>query len=47
MYIATIDYYDHENDDIETVDKKVDDVLRAWGYPGREPLAMCEHIERL
>lgn len=36
-----------EDDDIETVDKKVDDVLRAWGYPGREPLAMCEHIERL
>lgn len=48
MYIATIDYYDHENgDNIETVDKKVDEVLRAWGYPGRKPLAMCEHIEAI
>ncbi len=89
MYIATIDYYDHEtghrkttvdprllfklvrsvrsvksgkvrndigigdvlviseDDDIETVDKKVGDVLRAWGYPGRKPLAMCEHIEAI
>ena len=33
--------------DIETVDKKVGDVLRAWGYPGRKPLAMCEHIEAI
>lgn len=36
-----------EYDDIETVDKKVGDVLRAWGYPGRKPLAMCEHIEAI
>ena len=36
-----------EDDDIETVDKKVGDVLRAWGYPGRKPLAMCEHIEAI
>lgn len=36
-----------EDDDIETVDKKVGDVLRAWGYPDRKPLAMCEHIERI
>lgn len=44
MYIETVD---KKVDDIETVDKKVDDVLRAWGYPGREPLAMCEHIEAI
>ena len=36
-----------EDDDIETVDKKVGDVLRAWGYPGRKPIAMCEHIEAI
>lgn len=36
-----------EDDDIETVDKKVGDVLRAWGYPGRPPFALCEHMERL
>lgn len=32
---------------IATIDKKVDEVLRAWGYPGRKPLAMCEHIEAI
>lgn len=36
-----------EYDDIETVDKKVGEVLHAWGYPGRKPLAMCEHIEAI
>lgn len=36
-----------EDDDPATVDKKVDKVLRAWGYPGRKPTAMCEHIERI
>lgn len=36
-----------EDDDIETVDKKVGDVLRAWGYPDRPPFALCEHMERL
>lgn len=36
-----------EDDDPATVDKRVDEVLRAWGYPGRKPLAMCEHIEAI
>ena len=25
----------------------VGEVLHAWGYPGRKPLAMCEHIEAI
>lgn len=36
-----------EDDDPATVDKKVDKVLRAWGYPGRPPFTLCEHIEAL
>ena len=32
---------------IATIDKKVGEVLHAWGYPGRKPLAMREHIEAI
>lgn len=36
-----------EDDDIETVDKRVDEVLRTWGYPGRKPISLCEHMEMI
>lgn len=31
----------------EDVDKKVDEVLRAWGYPGRPLRRICPHMEEL
>lgn len=34
-----------KRDDPETVDKKVAEVLHAWGYPDRSPYRMCPHLE--